>query len=129
MKRLFLVVSLLAFGFIAQANAADPNAADPNAANHGDHGTVLYRIYCTQCHGVHGKGNGINAAQMSVQPHDHTDTKSMSTRTDAGLFKVIQQGGGSIDKSILMPVWGGNFTDADIHALVGHVRELCCKKK
>lgn len=121
MKRLLLVVSLLALGFIAQANAADPNAAD--------HGAVLYKIYCTQCHGVHGTGNGLNTAQMSVEPRDHTDTKSMSSRTDAGLFKVIQHGGKSIDKSILMPVWDGNFTDDDIHALVGHLRELCCKKK
>lgn len=115
MKRLILAFSLLAL-------SAGVQAAE------GDHGDVLYKTYCTQCHGVTGDGNGVNAAHMSVQPRDHTDTKEMSARSDADLFKVIQQGGKSINKSILMPVWGGNFTDDDIHALVAHLRKLCCQK-
>jgi cytochrome c oxidase cbb3-type subunit 3 len=77
---------------------------------------------------VNGNGKGINAAHMSVQPRDHTDTKEMSARTDDELFKVIQQGGKSINKSVLMPIWGGNLSDDDIHALVGHLRKLCCQK-
>jgi hypothetical protein len=27
-----------------------------------------------------------------------------------------------------MPIWGGNLSDDDIHALVGHLRKLCCQK-
>ena len=115
MKKLFLAISLLAL-------STGSYAAD---AAHGDQ---LYKLYCTQCHGVNGDGKGVNAATMSVAPRDHTDTKEMSARTDEELFKVIQQGGKAINKSILMPVWGGNFTDDDIHALVAHLRELCCKK-
>ncbi|MEZ5565184.1 MAG: cytochrome c [Gammaproteobacteria bacterium] len=91
-----------------------------------DHGAELYKLYCTQCHGVNGNGKGINAAAMSVAPRDHTDTKEMSARTDEELFKVIQNGGKSINKSILMPVWGGNFSDDDIHALVAQLRKMCC---
>ncbi|QHS11582.1 cytochrome c [Sinimarinibacterium sp. NLF-5-8] len=93
-----------------------------------DRGTVLYQTYCVQCHGVEGNGKGVNAASMSVQPRDHTDTPEMSARTDEELFKVIQKGGKSINKSVLMPMWGGNLSDDDIHLLVGHLRELCCKK-
>lgn len=89
-----------------------------------DRGAVLYKMYCTQCHGVTGNGKGINAPDMSVQPRDHTDTKEMSTRTDADLTKVIQHGGPSINKSVLMPVWGGNFSDSDIKALVVHLHTL-----
>lgn len=114
MRRIFFALCLLALGGTASADA--------------DHGAELYKLYCTQCHGVDGNGKGINAKAMSVAPRDHTDTKEMSARTDEELFKVIQQGGASINKSILMPVWGGNFTDDDIHALVAHLRELCCKK-
>ena len=114
MKRLFLAFSLLALSAGVQAE--------------GDHGDELYKTYCTQCHGVTGDGKGVNAVHMSVQPRDHTDTKEMSARTDEDLFKVIQQGGKSINKSILMPVWGGNFSDDDIHALVAHLRKLCCQK-
>jgi cytochrome c oxidase cbb3-type subunit 3 len=93
-----------------------------------DRGAQLYDVYCTQCHGVQGDGKGVNAAHMSVQPRDHTDTKEMSARTDEELFKVIKEGGKSINKSVLMPIWGGNLADDDIHALVGHLRKLCCRK-
>lgn len=93
-----------------------------------DLGARLYDVYCTQCHGVQGNGKGVNAAHMSVQPRDHTDAKEMSARTDEELFKVIKEGGKSINKSVLMPIWGGNLTDDDIHALVGHLRKLCCGK-
>lgn len=113
MKKLLLVASLLALSVPVHAE---------------DRGDTLYKAYCTQCHGVEGNGKGVNAAHMSVQPRDHTDTKEMSARTDDELFKVIQQGGPSINKSVLMPVWGRNFSDDDIHALVAHLRKLCCQK-
>lgn len=93
-----------------------------------DRGAVLYEVYCTQCHGLKGNGGGINAAHMSVLPRDHTDTGEMSARTDEELFKVIKHGGKSINKSVQMPIWGGNLTDEDIHALVDHLRSLCCRK-
>ena len=56
-----------------------------------DHGQQLYKLYCTQCHGVNADGKGINAAHMSVQPRDHTDSKEMSARTDEELFKVMYE--------------------------------------
>jgi len=84
-----------------------------------------YRTYCTQCHGVDGNGKGINIRDMSVQPRDHTDAKAMSGRSDDAIFKVIKEGGPSIDKSVLMPPWGGTFSDEEIRDLVAHLRKLC----
>lgn len=100
------------------------------AAAEGDakRGEALYQVYCTQCHGVNGNGKGVNAAYMAVMPRDHTDTKEMTARTDEELFKVVKLGGKSINKSVLMPAWGHNLGDEDIHALVLHLRNLCCKK-
>ncbi len=87
-----------------------------------------YKTYCVQCHGLKGNGNGVNVRDMSVQPRDHTDAKSMSGRSDEMLFKVIKEGGPSIDKSILMPPWGDTFSDDEIKDLVQHLRQLCkCK--
>jgi cytochrome c oxidase cbb3-type subunit 3 len=114
MKKTLLAACLLA------ASAAAP--AD------NQRGAALYKVYCTQCHGQKGNGAGINAAHMTVLPRDHTDTAEMSARTDAELFKVIKHGGKSINKSVLMPMWGGNLSDTDIHALVAHLRKLCCQK-
>lgn len=84
-----------------------------------------YRTYCTQCHGVHGNGKGINVRDMSVQPRDHTDAKEMSTRSDEDIYKVIKDGGVAINKSVLMPPWADVFSDEEIHGLVAHLREMC----
>ncbi len=87
-----------------------------------------YKTYCVQCHGMQGNGKGVNIRDMSVQPRDHTDAKAMSGRSDAELFKVIKEGGLSIDKSVLMPPWADTFSDDEIRDLVQHLRELCkCK--
>lgn len=114
MRKAILTLALLSLSGLAYAEA--------------NHGKQLYEVYCTQCHGVNADGKGMNASHMSVQPRDHTDEKEMSARTDEELFKVIKHGGKSINKSVLMPIWGGNLNDDDIHALVAHLRALCCTK-
>ncbi len=87
-----------------------------------------YRTYCMQCHGMDGNGKGVNIRDMSVQPRDHTDAKAMSARSDDTLFKVIKEGGPSIDKSVLMPPWGDTLSDDEIKDMIPHLRKLCnCK--
>lgn len=95
-------------------------AGDPKA------GKVLYQLYCTQCHGINGDGKGINIADMAVLPRDHTDRQEMSARTDADLIKAITHGGKSVNKSVLMPAWEGNLSEAQVLDLVAYLRELCC---
>lgn len=90
------------------------------------HGEQLYEAYCTQCHGISGDGNGLNQPALTVQPRNHKDTAEMSARSDEELFKAIKHGGQSINKSILMPAWGNNLSDVDIHSLVLYLRHLCC---
>lgn len=89
-------------------------------------GEQIYTIYCTQCHGFDGGGRGVNAAHMSVLPRAHIDPVEMGARQDADLFKVIQEGGPSINKSVLMPAWGHKLTPDQIDKLVRHLRVLCC---
>ncbi len=84
-----------------------------------------YRTYCVQCHGLEGNGKGINVADMSTQPRDHTDAKEMSARTDQELFKVIRDGGQSISKSVLMPPWSSILTNEEVNDLVKYMHELC----
>ena len=84
-----------------------------------------YRTYCTQCHGSQGDGKGINIRDMSVQPRDHTDSKAMATRSDQDLAKVIKEGGLAINKSVLMPPWGGVLSDEEVADLVQYLRKLC----
>lgn len=98
-------------------------------AGDAERGKVLYDTYCTQCHGITGKGKGLNAPTLSVQPRNHTDKAEMSARTDAELFKSIKFGGQSVNKSILMPNWEGNLDDESIHDLVAYLRQVCCNTK
>lgn len=99
-----------------------------NAAPDPAYGKQLYRAYCTQCHGITGEGDGVNAPELSVQPRNHTDREEMSARTDDELFKAIKKGGQAVNKSVLMPNWDANLSDSEIRDVVAYLRQLCCNK-
>ena len=91
---------------------------------------LIYRTYCSQCHGLKGGGKGVNAESMNVQPRDHTDPKGMNAISDAQLRKAIAKGGLSVSKSVLMPPWRATFNDEELDALVKYLRDLCkCSEK
>jgi cytochrome c oxidase cbb3-type subunit 3 len=86
----------------------------------------LYDTYCVQCHGLQRNGKGINTPGMSVQPRDHTDAKGMGDIPDEEMFQAIKKGGLAVNKSVLMPAWGGVLSDEQIHQLVRYLQQLCC---
>jgi len=86
---------------------------------------ATYQWYCGQCHGVEGKGNGINAKWLTVPPRDHTKADYLETRTDQQLFEAIQQGGLAVGRAPCMPRWGDTLDEQAIHGLVRYIRELC----
>jgi cytochrome c oxidase cbb3-type subunit III len=85
----------------------------------------VYQTYCVQCHGLKRNGSGINLPALSVRPRDHTDSKAMGDTPDEELFKAIKDGGLSVNKSILMPTWGGVLTDSQIAEMVKYLRQIC----
>jgi cytochrome c oxidase cbb3-type subunit 3 len=85
----------------------------------------LYTMYCVQCHGVNKNGKGINTKDMAVQPRDHSDPKGMGDIPNAELFKAIKEGGLAVNKSVLMPAWGGVLTDSEITEMVAYLRQVC----
>lgn len=84
-----------------------------------------YQWYCAQCHGVEGKGNGINAQFLTVPPRDHTKPEYIETRSDDELFDAIKLGGLAIGRAPCMPAWGHTLEDERIRSLVRYIRELC----
>lgn len=125
------IIFLLLFALAAAATAAEaaepaPSADSERSAISVERGRTIYQALCTQCHGVNGNGWGINAPHMEVLPRNHIDTREMAARTDDELFKVIKEGGPSINKSVFMPSWKKNLSDPEIQDLVAYLRQLCC---
>ena len=84
-----------------------------------------YQWYCAQCHGIEGKGDGINAKFLTVPPRNHTKAEYLETRTDEQLFQAIKSGGLSVGRAPCMPAWGHTIDENTIHELVRYIRELC----
>ena len=84
-----------------------------------------YKWYCSQCHGLKGKGDGINAKFLTVPPRNHTKAAYLETRTDEQLFEAIKFGGLSVGRAPCMPAWGHTLAEDTIHSLVRYIRELC----
>lgn len=84
-----------------------------------------YQWYCAQCHGVEGKGNGINAKFLTVPPRNHTKAQYLETRSDEQLFEAIKFGGLSVGRAPCMPAWEHTLDDGTIQSMVQYIRELC----
>ncbi len=87
-----------------------------------------YSHYCSSCHGMDGKGKGMMAHDMPVQPNDHTDAQIMSSRPDELLFKTISEGGKAVGFDEGMPAHKTMLNKEEIEGLVKYIRKLCnCK--
>lgn len=85
----------------------------------------VYNTYCVQCHGLNRNGTGVNVPALSVKPRDHTDAKAMGDLSDNDIFNAIKDGGLAVNKSVLMPTWGGVLSDQEITEMVHYLRQVC----
>ena len=113
-------VALSGFAFLV-AVAAAPAAGWAASAEDN------YRLYCVQCHGTLGNGQGINQTSggLAVSPRDHTDAQDMGKLTDEELRLAIGEGGDAVQKSELMPAWGKTLSAEEIDDLAVFLRKLC----
>ena len=101
-----------------QTTGTDTSASGSTAAGGDDLGAKVYAQRCALCHGPGGHGDGPAAAGLNPKPRNHTDGSYMNARTDDELLTVIRNGKGA------MPAWGKILSDAEIHAVLKHVRSL-----
>ena len=104
----------------APAATPAPTAAGP-APSGAEVGAKVFATRCALCHGPDGHGDGPGSAALNPKPRNFHDKAYMSTRTDAQLLEVIHQGKGA------MPKWGGVLSEAEISAVLAHIRELGTK--
>ena len=82
-----------------------------------DRGEERFNIYCSQCHGRLGDGNGmIPARGFRRPPSFHTD--ALRARPTGHLFDVMTNGFGS------MPPYGPMIPPRDRWAIVAYIRAL-----
>lgn len=86
----------------------------------------VFKFYCSQCHGLEGKGDGPNVTKdFPVSPRNFTNAEEMNKLSDADLKNVILDGGPSVSKSPMMPPWGKTLTVEQVDELIKHLRTLC----
>lgn len=87
-------------------------------------GRHLYAKYCTVCHGTEGKGDGFNAFNLDPKPRDFTDIKYMNALSDSRLLETVSQGGKGVNKSVLMPSWGGRLSKSELEYIIAYIRHF-----
>ncbi len=113
---------------VAEPPAAEPYVPAPEEAKPvqvTQKTRDTYQWYCSQCHGVEGKGDGMNALHLAVPPRNHTKADYLGTRTNQHLFDAIKLGGLAVGRAPCMPAWGNTLADEEITGLVNYIRELC----
>jgi mono/diheme cytochrome c family protein len=107
------------------APAADTAAAKPVDLTYEQaQGKFLYGKYCAVCHGTEGKGDGFNAYNLDTKPRDFTDSSAMHGLSDERIGATVAGGGRSVNRSPLMPSWGGRMNALEIRYVVSYVRFL-----
>ena len=91
-------------------------------------GSNLYRKYCAVCHGEDGKGSGFNAFNLDPKPRDFTDSVYMNGLTDERIIQTINGGGRSMNRSSLMPSWGGRLEKSEIKFVLSYIRTFAPSK-
>ncbi len=79
-------------------------------------GAELYRTACRRCHGDDGSGG---PPVKGTSPRNLRDPKFQESHTDAQIVETIRNG-----TATGMPPFRAVFTQADLAALVAHVRGL-----
>ena len=87
-------------------------------------GAVLFRNYCTSCHGTGGEGNGPAADALKVSMPNLTLLTKHAGKFPRQRIRNILEGTESpvSHGSEKMPVWGPVFHEIDADQDLGHVR-------
>ncbi len=86
---------------------------------------MLFRQYCSTCHGHQGRGDGPAARVLIGRPLDWTLRATLSKTSDEDIRKKILDGSETKPgERKSMPAFAEELAPADVDALVGYVRHL-----
>ncbi len=86
-------------------------------------GAKLYQEACASCHGAEGKGDGPQAASLSVPPTNLTDPAFAAAKSGFDLYSSIVLG-----KPPAMPAFGERLSEQQRWAIVAYLQSLTFTK-
>jgi mono/diheme cytochrome c family protein len=98
-----------------EGNTQDSGTPELEEAPTPVDGGILYRRYCSRCHGSDGRG--LSKRALMPQIPDFTESSWQKKRSNSQLEVTILEGQG---KS--MPAFGQRLKDEEVQALVSHIR-------
>ncbi len=90
-------------------------------------GAEFFSLFCVQCHGPKGEGNGLIGAALVWQPANLT-SDVVQSKADGALFLTISNGIMGGDGQIHMPALNENLTVRDRWDVVNFIRTLKASK-
>ena len=82
---------------------------------------LMWAQNCASCHGKDGSGNTMSGKKLGVK--DYHDAKLQTAFSDAEAERAIKEGVKTNGKETMKP-FGSKLSDADIKALVAHIRSF-----
>ncbi len=86
-----------------------------------ERGAVVYKEYCSQCHGATGQGDGPAASGLSPKPAAHA-RMAFDKLPMEYLYNVINHGGSSVGKSPTMPYWGLTIGQQGVADVIAYLK-------
>lgn len=80
-------------------------------------GKKLFEIYCTPCHGISGKGDGLVGAKLLLQPFNLTADQTKE-RSDGFIWGYITFGGA------IMPSYANDLSVTERWNVINYVRKV-----
>jgi mono/diheme cytochrome c family protein len=113
-------------GYLMTLGVKDYKFYEPWTSEHfqkadAGRGAAVYKTYCTQCHGMEGKGDGPGAAGLDPKPAVHADLP-LSDYPEDYLYNIVYYGGKAVGKSSDMPDWGLTLPPQDLADLIAYLR-------
>ncbi len=84
-------------------------------------GQVLYKEYCSQCHGETGKGDGPAASGLEPKPAVHANIPFNKLPMEY-LYNVVNHGGPAVGKSPNMPYWNLTLGQQGVADVIAYLR-------
>ncbi len=127
-----LIGILIGFPISAAKSATGPGqeAAAPGHGAGGvdprilERGKQTFGLYCANCHGADGKGDGVAGQNLPIKPQNLTEGRILNALPDHFLFSVIAHGGQEVGLSPLMPNFKPFLSDVQIREVIAYVRTL-----